>query len=83
MKTLGTLIIVAILAGMGLAGCKTADALDKTSWKLTAVNDQPVSAETLITINFEGRQVIGSDGCNNYRTTYALDGSTVFAPLPV
>lgn len=63
------------------------DPLAGTSWKLAAFGevgegDVPI-ADTKITIAFSyGGRAVGSTGCNNYNTTYEIDGeSLTFSPI--
>jgi len=62
--------------------------LEHTMWTLTAVDGQPLPAETQITAmltpgDAAGSGIIGgSSGCNSYTTGYTLDGSSItFSPV--
>ena len=60
--------------------------LDGTTWTLLGFRDgdlfDPVTADVEITINFDGEQVNGSAGCNNYMGTFSADGDALtFGPL--
>lgn len=47
-------------------------------WNLTALNGQPLAADTSITAEFnEDGTVGGSSGCNNYDASYETDGSNI------
>lgn len=82
MNTRNTLIVLAIVAGLLLAGCVpvpglTPDLLADTSWVLTELNGQPVLAETQVTIRFEDGRLGGTDGCNRYNAAYTVDGARI------
>ena len=77
MQTRKIWVVLTVLAGVILAGCRTSAniKLDGTSWVLTSLNGQAVLSSTQVTINFVKDVVNGSDGCNNYSSTYTLKGS--------
>ncbi|MFC1464841.1 MAG: META domain-containing protein [Candidatus Brachytrichaceae bacterium NZ_4S206] len=56
------------IGATGLAG---------SSWVLESLNGQPPLSETIITLNFEGNRVNGSDGCNRFMGGYTLDGFNI------
>ncbi|WP_169311931.1 META domain-containing protein [Deinococcus maricopensis] len=53
-------------------------------WTLRTVDDRAPQGPRAITLNFEGPQVGGNDGCNAFGGTYRVSGSTLRAagPLP-
>ena len=56
----------------------TGGELAGTSWVLTDLNGQPPLAETTITLKFlAGGRVAGNDGCNNYSTSYTVEGDKI------
>jgi heat shock protein HslJ len=85
-------VFVAVIALLVLAACRpvtregatavTADPLAGTNWVLTELNGQPVLAETTVTLQFGADgSATGTDGCNNYGTSYTVDGTAVtFSP---
>jgi heat shock protein HslJ len=80
---------IAIAAAAFLAGCAgepgaREDPLAGTGWLLDALNGGPVLAEATVTLNFgaDGR-LSGSDGCNQYSTTYTLSGSSLTVSEPI
>lgn len=57
----------------------SADNLNGTIWTLLEISeDQPVLADTPITISFEDGQITGFAGCNNYSTSFTLDSDNPF-----
>ncbi len=54
-----------------------------TSWAMTTLNGQPALKATAVTLNFIADKAAGSDGCNNYSTTYVADGSTIKLKEPI
>ena len=60
------------------------DNLAGTSWVLTALGGQPPLPDTTITINFGADATVsGSDGCNTYSTSYAVDGANLKLQQPM
>lgn len=69
------LLLVGAVLGLVLAACgSSASDIDGTSWVLFAYDDGggrvDVLANTEVTIAFDGDQVSGSDGCNNFSGNY-------------
>lgn len=70
-----TLITLIVVAGLLLAGCvplpsPAADPLAGTSWILADLGSRAVRQDTQVTLRFEDGRASGSDGCNNYSTSY-------------
>jgi heat shock protein HslJ len=67
----------------------TAEVLEATTWQLTSyadnkTGDLTAASETSVgTAKFDGRQVAGSTGCNQYSGSYTLgaDGAISFGPM--
>jgi len=80
MQTRLILIALAIIVGLMLVGCATADspnhtnALNDTSWTLSDLHGQSVLSPRQVTMHFEKGMIQGSDGCNRYSTTYTATG---------
>jgi heat shock protein HslJ len=54
--------------------------LDGTSWSLVEIGQgQPALEDVEVTISFDGDQVSGSAGCNNYNSTFGLAEENPFA----
>lgn len=55
--------------------------LNGTAWTLVDLNvdQQPALAETEVTLNFQEGQLSGSGGCNNYNSSFSLDGANPLA----
>jgi heat shock protein HslJ len=60
-----------------------ADNLAGTSWALTTLDGQPALKDTTVTLNFQDGKASGSDGCNNYSTSYTTDGTTFKIQQPI
>jgi heat shock protein HslJ len=48
--------------------------LNDTSWILVTPNSQSVIPDKLVTLNFENGKINGTDGCNRYGASYAMNG---------
>jgi heat shock protein HslJ len=59
------------------AGATGGDPLNGTHWILTELNGAPALSETTVTLNFADGSATGSDGCNNYRAGYVVDGDAI------
>ena len=75
---------VAVAATLLVAGCTTvvpaspSPTLAGTSWVVTEIGGQPTLADFQPTMNFgTAGELNGDNGCNNYTTTYALNGSSL------
>lgn len=53
------------------------DPLDGSEWLLTAYRKSSPGAGVTITARFDGGQVSGSGGCNNYTGSYQVDGERI------
>jgi len=60
-----------------------ADNLAGTSWILVTLDGQPALKDTTVTLNLDNGRASGSDGCNNYTTTYTADGTTFKIQQPI
>jgi heat shock protein HslJ len=59
-------------------GAAAANPLAGTSWILTELDGQAPLADATVTLRFEADgSAGGSDGCNNYFTTYTVDGDAI------
>jgi heat shock protein HslJ len=66
------------------AAANATDDLAGTSWTLTTMGGQPPVPNTDVTLNFgTDKTVSGTDGCNNYNTTYTADGSNLTFKQPM
>jgi heat shock protein HslJ len=77
-----TLIMLVGLMALLLAACDGAgdtasDALDGTSWSLTAYRKTRPIPGTTLTAAFEDGEVRGSAGCNTYGGPYQVSGDTI------
>ena len=80
-----TIVVMATLFGMlflALGACAVAvpssgDALDGTSWELTAYGKTRPIPDTSITATFEDGQVRGSAGCNTYFGSYQINSDKI------
>ena len=72
---------LAICIFITLSACSSADssqALTESIWVLTELNGQAPLPGTTITAEFsEDGKVGGSAGCNNYNTTYSVNGNEI------
>jgi heat shock protein HslJ len=51
----------------------SAEDLNGTSWRLLELNyEEPALADSEVTISFQGNQISGSGGCNNYSSSFSL-----------
>lgn len=74
-KFFGLLIFLAAI--MMLSGCSSSGnpGFVDQSWLLATLHGEAPLADTTITMEFgEGNKVAGSSGCNQYSTTYTVDG---------
>jgi len=66
---------------LALTACSSGgsgQALTESIWVLTELNGSPPLPDTTITAQFfEDGKVGGSAGCNNYNTTYTVDGNNI------
>ena len=59
-------------------GAPATNPLAGTSWLLTELDGQAPLADATVTLRFEADgSAGGSDGCNNYFTTYTVDGDAI------
>ena len=61
------LVAIAILTACGGSG---ASALQDTGWELESLTGNDLLPGTTITLKFEGEQISGSAGCNQYGGSY-------------
>lgn len=82
-------ILAAVAGAALLAGCAggsgaQGDPLAGTGWLLDTLNGSPIMAEAAVTLNFgTDGAVSGSDGCNQYSTTYTVSGSSLTISEPI
>jgi heat shock protein HslJ len=81
-------ILLALTALFLLAACNgggdSSDMLTANLWALTELDGQPPLPETFISAEFsEDGRVGGSAGCNNYSTSYTVDGDSISFGDPV
>jgi heat shock protein HslJ len=75
----GGRLVETTAAGDDLVKVSAAD-LNGTSWNLLELKEgQPVTGDAQATISFQGGRVTGSGGCNNYDSSFSLDGVNPFA----
>jgi heat shock protein HslJ len=72
MQTKKIIIGLAII-GLILTGCASVDPLTGTAWLLQSLDNQTRLSATQVTLKFENGQIMGSDGCNSYSTSYTLN----------
>lgn len=53
-----------------------------TGWTLAEINATPVLSQTFVTLNFAALRATGTDGCNNYTTTYVADATNIKFKAP-
>jgi len=74
------LITIVILSTFLLSACgliNAKDALNGTSWLLTAIDDTPTLEGTKVTVEFSDGQIGGSSGCNSYGGSYETKGKKI------
>lgn len=74
--------IVLVTGSILLAACTAAQTappmpINNTGWRLETLNGQPVLPNKAVTLNFADGRLNGTDGCNLYNATYALNGSAI------
>jgi heat shock protein HslJ len=67
------IIIGLAIIGLILTGCASVDPLTGTAWLLQSLDNQTGLSATQVTLKFENGQIMGSDGCNSYSTSYRLN----------
>ena len=79
-----TIIFFSVLA---LSACSSSDSstsLTESIWILKELGDEPPLVETYITLEFTDDGIAsGTSGCNNYNTTYEVDGKKLTFGEPV
>jgi heat shock protein HslJ len=69
---LGSVLILGIIA---LTACTSkAISLEGTRWNVKEINGEPVLENSKVTMEFTADQVAGKASCNNYFTSYNLEG---------
>jgi heat shock protein HslJ len=57
----------------------SAEDLNGTTWRLLElIQEQPALSGNEVTINFQGNQISGSGGCNNYNSSFSLSEDNPF-----
>jgi heat shock protein HslJ len=59
------------------------DQLAGTSWMLVTLDGQAALKDTTVTLNFQDGKAFGSDGCNNYTTSYTADSTNLKIQQPI
>jgi len=84
MKLKNFAVFLTIFAGLMLTGCAfnpqggETDQLSDTGWLLTELGRSPVASSPAMTLNFsDNGKADGSDGCNQYRSTYTAGNGTI------
>jgi putative lipoprotein len=75
--------MVSVLA-MAVPGCGGDDStLSAQTWTLTEVGSRPAVSTAIATLTFsEDGTLNGNTGCNNFTTTYEVDGSALTVTQP-
>jgi heat shock protein HslJ len=81
------LILVAIIAscsaGSNPGGTLEDPNLTASEWLLVSINDKPVQVDTMAVLSFDqGRQVLGSTGCNLFSGTFEVGRGSAFNVKP-
>ncbi len=75
---ISSLVLLAGLAGgCGGSGGGNASDLENTPWQLVSGKDITLSDGIVPSAAFSGGTVFGSNGCNQYRAPYTLDGDSL------
>jgi len=89
MKTRESAIAMTVVGSLILAGCAPTGSLQEvptstptnllndTGWLLEILHGQVVMPSTQVTLNFEKDTLNGTDGCNQYNGSYAVDGEKI------
>lgn len=77
-KVLVALVIVICLVLVGCTSTNTLSiTLNHSSWFLETLSNQPVMPDILVTIKFQNGEINGIDCCNNYSTSYTVNGDKI------
>ncbi|NIM96018.1 MAG: META domain-containing protein [Anaerolineales bacterium] len=81
----GFLLLAIVIITLMLSACSGRKTLTDTMWELTSLNEEDALEETTVTAFFnEDGTLTGSSGCNQYSTTYVVDGDEInIAPAAV
>ena len=78
MKLINTLTLITWVAILLVAcGGTSGDPLNGTTWELYSIGKYSPIADSKTTIRFEGGQVSGLGGCNQYGGEYQTSGNTI------
>jgi heat shock protein HslJ len=81
MRTRIVLPVLTVMIALVLSACAPASAptvsLDGTSWVLVSLNGQPALPAPQVTLNFTKNKIAGSDGCNQYSSSYIVKGNSI------
>lgn len=78
MKLINTLtVIIYCLVMLVACGGTSGDPLNGTTWELYSIGQYSPVAGSKTTIRFEGGQVSGLGGCNQYGGEYKISGQTL------
>lgn len=78
-------VILAMATALALTACTvgtmattvTESPLGGTSWVLESLNGAPPIPDTPVTLNFDADGLYGTDGCNQYRGSYQVNGDRI------
>ncbi len=77
-RSLITIVFIAVLAALLPAcGASGAATLGDTAWELESLTGRDLLPGTTITLKFEGQQISGSAGCNQYGGNYQAGGDSL------
>jgi heat shock protein HslJ len=78
------LILVLAVIAVTFSACGGDDAgLSAQTWTLTEVGGEPAVAATIATLTFaDDGTLSGNTGCNNFTTSYEVDGSALTVTQP-
>ena len=86
-KRYGLILFSLLVGSLLLAACAGSDnSLDGTNWQLNRYQDKsgdlvPVIPDTIVTAQFQATKVSGIAGCNNYNSSYQVNGNLLtFSP---
>lgn len=76
----GAMLVAIVLT---VSACGGDADLTAQTWTLVEVNGVPAVADGIATLTFEDGALTGNGGCNNFQTTYAIDGSSMTVTSPI
>ncbi len=75
-KSRWMLVGVVLLLVAGACGGSDAD-LEGQTWTMTGIGGSPSISTTISTLTFSEGTLTGNTGCNDFSTTYVVDGSSL------